>query len=70
MQQKADLKGATEVDTSNLAAKFDLACLKAEIDKIDLEKLRTVPVGLNKLTNVVNDDVVKMMMLLILVDLF
>ena len=29
---KADLKGATGVDTSNLAAKSDLASLKAEVD--------------------------------------
>ena len=32
---KADLKGATGVDKSNLATKSDLAGLKAEVDKID-----------------------------------
>ena len=37
---KADLKGATGVDTSNLAAKSDLASLKVEIDEIDLDKLK------------------------------
>ena len=37
---KIDLKGATGTDTSNLAAKSDLASLKAEIDKIDKDKLR------------------------------
>ena len=41
---KLDLKNATGVDTSKLAAKSDLASLKAEIDKIDIDKLKTVPV--------------------------
>ena len=36
------LKGATGVDTSNLAAKSDLATLKAEVDAIDVGKLKTV----------------------------
>ena len=38
---KLDLKNATGVDTSKLAAKSDLASLKAEIDKIDIDKLKT-----------------------------
>ena len=41
---KADLKGATEVDTSNLAAKSDLPTLKTEADKIDEDKLKIVSV--------------------------
>ena len=53
------LKGATGDDTSNVAAKFDLASLKAELNKIDVDKLRTVSVDLNKLSNVLNGDVVK-----------
>ena len=36
---KAKLKGTTGVDTSNLAAKLDLASLKDEVDKLDLDKL-------------------------------
>ena len=36
------------VDTSNFAAKFDLATLKAEVDKIDVDKLKTVPPNLSK----------------------
>ena len=36
---KAKLKSATGVDTSKLAAKADLASLKAEVDKIDANKL-------------------------------
>ena len=33
--------------------------LKAELDKIDIDKLKTVPVNLSKLSNVVNNEVVK-----------
>ena len=40
---KADLKGAAGVDKYNLAAKSDLASLKAEVDKIDRDKLKIVP---------------------------
>ena len=36
---KADLKNAKEIDTSKLAAKFDLASLKSEKDKLDIDKL-------------------------------
>ena len=56
---KADLKNATGIDTSKLALKSNLATLKAEIDKIDVEKLKTVSIGLSKLSNVVNNNVVK-----------
>ena len=33
--------------------------LKAEIDRIDVDKLETVPVDLSKLSNVVDNEVVK-----------
>ena len=56
---KAELKNATGVDTSKLAAKFDLVSLKAEVNKIDVDKLKTVPVDSSKLSNVVNNEVVK-----------
>ena len=56
---KTDLNKATGIDTSNLALKSNLAKLKAEIDKIDVGKLKTVPVDLSKLNNVVNNKVVK-----------
>ena len=35
---KADLKNATGIDTSKLAAKSDLVSLKAEVNKIDVDK--------------------------------
>ena len=56
---KTDLKNVTGVDTSKLAANSDLASLKAEIDKIYVDKLKTIPIDLSKLSNVVNNDVVK-----------
>ena len=52
-------KGATWIVTPNLAAKSDLASLKAEIGKIYVEKLKIVPVDLSRLSNVVNKEVVK-----------
>ena len=56
---KADLKETTKVDRSNLAAKLDLASLKAEVDKIDIGKLKTVFVDVSKLSNEVNNEIVK-----------
>ena len=55
---KANLKRAAKVDTSNLAERSDLASLTAEVDKIDTDKRKTVPVDLSKLSNEV-DNVVK-----------
>ena len=56
---KADLKHETGIDTSKLAAKSDLASLKSEIDKLDIDTLVPVPVDLSKLSDVVKNDVVK-----------
>ena len=50
---KTDLKNITHVDTSNFALKTNLANLKAEVDKLDVEKLVPVPVDLSKLSNIV-----------------
>ena len=56
---KTDLKNVTHVDTSNFALKTNLACLKTEVDKLDMDKLVPVPNDLAKLSNVVKNDVVK-----------
>ena len=56
---KKDIKDITHVDTSSYALKTKLANLKSEVDKIDIDKLKTVPNGLAKLSNVVENDVVK-----------
>ena len=50
---KAELKNTTGIDTSNFALKSNLASLKTEVDKINVDKLKTVSVGLSKLSNVV-----------------
>ena len=44
---------------TSFKSKTNLAALKTEVDKIDADKLKTVPVDLAKLSNVVNNDVVK-----------
>ena len=56
---KTDLKIVTHVDTSRFALKTNLANLKTEVDKLDLDKLAPVPVDLSKLSDVVKNDVVK-----------
>ena len=56
---KDDVKNITYVDVSSFASKTNLAALKTEVYKIDADKLKTVPVDLAKLSNVVNNDVVK-----------
>ena len=56
---KTDLRRVTGVDTYKLAAKSDLASLKAEINQIDVDKLKTVPLDLSKLSDAVNNEVVK-----------
>ena len=56
---KTDLKNITHVDVSSFASKTNLAALKTEVDKIDADKLKTVPVDLAKLSNVVKNEVVK-----------
>ena len=56
---KTDLKNITHADVSSFASKTNLASLKTEVDKIDTDKLKTVPVDLAKLSNVVKNDVVK-----------
>ena len=59
MQQNQVLKKKQVLDTSNLAAKSDLMNLKAEEDKIDIAKLKTVLVDLSKLSNLVDSDIIK-----------
>ena len=56
---KDDVKNITHVDVSSYASKTNLAALKTEVDKIDTDKLKTVPTDLAKLSNVVKNNVVK-----------
>ena len=57
--KKTDLKNITHVDVSSFASKTNLAALKTEVDKINTDKLKTAPTDLAKLTNAVENDVVK-----------
>ena len=56
---KADIKNISHVHTSSFALKTNLANLKTEVDKLDIDKLVPVPVDLSKLSDVVKNDVVK-----------
>ena len=56
---KKDIKDITHIDASGFASKTNLAALKTKVDKIDTDKLKTVPDDLAKLTNVVKNEVVK-----------
>ena len=56
---KADLKNITHVDVSSFVSKTNLAALKTEVDQIDTDKLKTAPADLAKLTNAIENDVVK-----------
>ena len=53
---KTDLRNATGIDTSKLVEKSDLDNLKVEVDKLDIDKLITVPVNLSKLSDVVKNE--------------
>ena len=56
---KQVIKDITHMDASGFASKTNLAALKTEVDKIDTDKLKTVPDDLAKLTNVVKNEVVE-----------
>ena len=78
---KIELKNVTGFDMSKVAKKIDVANLKYNVDKLDIDKLKNVPtnasnlqtkvhkldvdklvpvsVNLNKLSDIVKDDVVK-----------
>ena len=52
---KPGLKNATGVDTSQFAKRLDLAKLKVEVDKLDIDKLEKAPSGLNNLKSIVDE---------------
>ena len=56
---KTDLKDVTHVDVSSFASKTNLANLKTEVDKLDIDKLTPVTNDLAKLSNVVKNNVLK-----------
>ena len=56
---KDDVKNITHIDVSSYVTKTNLAALKTEVDKIDTDKLKTVPDDFAKLSNVVKNEVAK-----------
>ena len=56
---KTDLKNVAHVDTSSFASKTNLANLKTEVDKLQIDKLAPVSVDLSEMSDVLKNDVVK-----------
>ena len=56
---KADIRNITHAGTSGFALKTDLANLKTEVNKLDIDKLKPAPTDLSKLSNAVKNDVAK-----------
>ena len=52
---KKELDHATGIDSSDLATKKGFIALKAEVDKLDINKLVNVPTSLNNLKTKVDD---------------
>ena len=46
---KTDLKNATGIDTSSFAKNVDLANLKSNVGKLDIDKLKNIPTNLKNL---------------------
>ena len=44
---KADLKNATDVNISKFSKKVELANLRSDVDKLDIQKLKNIPGNLN-----------------------
>ena len=56
---KTDIKNILHVDNSSSALKSNLASLKTEVDKLDIEKFVPISINLSKLSHVVKNNVVK-----------
>ena len=56
---KTDIKNISHVDTSCFPIKPNLASLKTEVNKLDIDKLVPFLVDLGKLSDAVKNDVVK-----------
>ena len=62
---KADIKNISHIDTSSFALKANLANLKTEVDKLEIDKLVHVPVDLSKLSDVVNMMLLKKLIIML-----
>ena len=52
---KTDIENISHIVTSHFSLKSNLASLKTEVDKLDIDKLLLVPINLSKLSDVKND---------------
>ena len=52
---KSDLKMTTGIDISKFSKKANLASFKLDVDKLDFDQLKTTPVDLSKLSNLVKN---------------
>ena len=52
---KSDLKNATGVNISNFSKNIDLATLKLNVDKLDIDKLEKLPIDLSSLKGKANE---------------
>ena len=56
---KTGIKNISHVDTSSFALKSNLDSLKTEVDKLDINKLVSVHVGLSKISDLIKNYVVE-----------
>ena len=56
---KTNVKGAAGIDKSLLESKTNLAGLKTKLDNLDVDKLKTVPADLSKLSNALGNNASK-----------
>ena len=56
---KAVIKNISHSNTSSFALKTNLANVKTEVYRLDIDKLEPIPVDLSKLSDVLKIDVVK-----------
>ena len=60
---KADIKNISHVDTSSFALKTNSTNLNTEVDKLDIDKLVSIPVDLSKLSDIIKMLLKKMCMM-------
>ena len=53
---KTDIKNISHIDTSSLVLKSNLASSKTEVDKLDIDKLKSSPTNLSSLKSKIDID--------------
>ena len=52
---KTDIKNISDIDTSRFVLKSNLASVKTEVDKLDIDKLKGLPTSLSNLKSKVDN---------------